>query len=217
MIAIIAILAAMLLPALSKAREKAEEVACINNMKQNTLGCISYAGDYKEFIPPVNYSAMQQDPFQAALYTGQRSYIRSTYSEEDRYCVSYGLLISNRYVPGGKTFYCAVAKKKYSLSPSVGTAFWKLSGTYEYCGGLMTWNSATTTLGKARRKLSDPPGAYILYCTVGTFSKKEKLYNIHRKGALNTAYLGGAVLSKYPDMLMWENGNYYKALDNIQY
>ncbi len=49
-IAIIAILASMLLPALSKAREKAKAVKCVSNIKQCVLGLMLYAHDYQDAV-----------------------------------------------------------------------------------------------------------------------------------------------------------------------
>ena len=51
-IAIIAILASMLLPALSKAREKARGTLCTNNLKQLGLGVLFYADENDDYIPP---------------------------------------------------------------------------------------------------------------------------------------------------------------------
>ena len=48
-IAIIAILASMLLPALSKAREKARAISCVNNLKQLVLMNKIYADEYDDY------------------------------------------------------------------------------------------------------------------------------------------------------------------------
>lgn len=50
-IAIIAILAAILMPALSKARDQGRIASCINNLKQIGLGFMSYASNYDDYYP----------------------------------------------------------------------------------------------------------------------------------------------------------------------
>jgi prepilin-type N-terminal cleavage/methylation domain-containing protein len=59
-IAIIAILAAMLLPALSKAKAKAQGIKCLNNTKQLTLGWIMFQSDNAEMLMPIG-SAIDQN------------------------------------------------------------------------------------------------------------------------------------------------------------
>lgn len=71
-IAIIAILAAMLLPALSRAREQARRAVCTSNQKQVGLGVSMYSMDYDELFPRNSITDADTTTCFEILCTGSR-------------------------------------------------------------------------------------------------------------------------------------------------
>lgn len=70
-IAIIAILAAILFPVFAKAREKARQTTCANNLKQMGMAALQYAQDYEEMLPYAFVTSTQQpDPLIASPWNG---------------------------------------------------------------------------------------------------------------------------------------------------
>src|SRR5687767_6891441 len=69
-ISIIALLASMLLPALSKAKAKATGVRCISNLKQLTLSVQMYVSDFNDGLPPI-----QEMLTQPRIETSWRPYL----------------------------------------------------------------------------------------------------------------------------------------------
>src|SRR5580658_10634695 len=67
-IAIIGILAAMLLPALNKAREKANAVRCVGNMHQWALALNMYNDDWNEYYPYDGDPTTPIDPANAGAW-----------------------------------------------------------------------------------------------------------------------------------------------------
>jgi prepilin-type N-terminal cleavage/methylation domain-containing protein len=86
-IAIIAILAAILFPVFSQAREKARQTSCLSNMRQQSLAYAQYVQDYDEVIPfgfcwPHGYRPDRQDiphcsPFYTLLPDHLEPYVRN--------------------------------------------------------------------------------------------------------------------------------------------
>ncbi len=84
-ISIIAILAGMLLPALNKAKQTAQKIACVNNLKNLNTTMMYYASDYKEWIPGY-YNAADSTWYTLMEKTG---YIRKDRDYKWLHCPSY--------------------------------------------------------------------------------------------------------------------------------
>lgn len=55
-IAVISVLASLLLPSLSMAKEKARSISCLNNLRQVGLAIQVYADDHQDFLVPAEYN-----------------------------------------------------------------------------------------------------------------------------------------------------------------
>src|SRR5262245_12659444 len=69
-IAIIGLLAALLVPALLRAKETGRRTACASNLRQLSVAAAIYAGDNDGYFPPVNPS----NRWPAQLYRGYESF-----------------------------------------------------------------------------------------------------------------------------------------------
>jgi prepilin-type N-terminal cleavage/methylation domain-containing protein/prepilin-type processing-associated H-X9-DG protein len=112
-VAVIAILAAMLLPALAKARESARRASCVSNLKQLGLGVHSYVNDHDYFIPGLEKNAIWAD---------------SIWSRR---------LFNHGYIPQWQVFYCPSDPNRTpnngtsgNFYPPAANFFWRHTTSY---------------------------------------------------------------------------------------
>ena len=108
-VAIIALLAALLLPALKRAREKAKQGVCVSNLRQLALAIVLYADDWGGKFPMVWYNAEGPWTWKVTPYVKNTKLFDCPSSEVkyDRFgdtppwCMSYGLNIELNKFPNG--------------------------------------------------------------------------------------------------------------------
>jgi prepilin-type N-terminal cleavage/methylation domain-containing protein len=120
-IAIIAILAALLLPALSRARSKAQAIVCLNNLKQLTLGWYMYVEENNDWLVPNNQPGVYVVGSDGKLVSGPTwAWGDSRYGRPEGTNIDY--LIGQRevslgpYVKTHKIFKCPTDRSKTALA-----------------------------------------------------------------------------------------------------
>jgi len=85
-IAIIAILAALLLPALTRAKERARRTADVSNLHQWGVASTMYAGDFKDYLPVGIRAGAAGNPAADDFITSKGNHVLCTWSEKELCC-----------------------------------------------------------------------------------------------------------------------------------
>ncbi|HWD92494.1 MAG TPA: prepilin-type N-terminal cleavage/methylation domain-containing protein [Verrucomicrobiae bacterium] len=158
-IAIIAILAAMLLPALSRAKMRAQAVQCMNDTRQITLGWIMYNSDNGgNFV--VNHAGTSSSDTTASFVTGWEDYSGSPSNTNVDYIIN-GLL--GAYVKSTKVYRCPVDN-----SLTFGQTGEPRLRTY-------SMNAAVGPDGTIQPDPHDKPKSWLPYPTYRNFIKESEL------------------------------------------
>lgn len=198
-IAIIGILASMLLPALSQAREMAKRITCASQLKQLGLGVQAYIQDFDSTAP----APYMQSSVYNHLSKGYQPF-------------GIGHLFRSNYIPSKEVFYCTdqrfyCARSDAQNSPTYNynkkffvdiippnnswagySYFW--DAAYDYTAASNEFTSLTP------KGANIPPGKSMIQCAryLNTSVAKGKV-EIHNGQGFNTCFFDGHV--------KWLNGN----------
>lgn len=192
-IAIISILASMLFPAFSRARESARKIACVSNLKQVGIGVMLYTQDFDERYP-MGY------PFWAISVDAT--------IPADRFLVQ----TINPYIKSTQVWDCPSWKGRYTTNPNY-------VGNYSYLTAETVANNvfgAGNLLPASLAAINAPSEHVMLFCGAApnqvavsslnahTGSNDEKWDAGEAQGGTNIAYADGHVKYKAMNRSVWD-------------
>ncbi len=119
-IAIIGILAAMLLPALNRAREKANAISCLGNMRQWGLAMGMYSDDWNDYMP---YQGDGSTAINASFNLGAWYNTLSSYIGAPSLAALYDATPPRIPVPGQKSIWMCPSVRQSVPTPTVSTPY----------------------------------------------------------------------------------------------
>jgi prepilin-type N-terminal cleavage/methylation domain-containing protein len=154
-IAIIAILAAMLLPALSKAKDKAQRTMCVNNLKQMSIATRMYADDWSDFLAWPNWDNAKPGWLYTPTNGGPPDINGPLFRASPVTAWKTGLWY--KYMPNSKTFLCPkdIKSPTYNTTaaPGPNSRANKLS-SYVMNGAVCGYNGAQPRTAKSTQAWS---------------------------------------------------------------
>ncbi len=104
-ISIIALLVAILMPALGRAKENAKRTVCATNLHSSYLGLTAYATEYDDRLPPM-YPGWSKAPHWTRYAVDPANSVSFNY-------IQLGLLYKTESIDNPEAFYCPSQKSKY--------------------------------------------------------------------------------------------------------
>jgi prepilin-type N-terminal cleavage/methylation domain-containing protein/prepilin-type processing-associated H-X9-DG protein len=164
-VAIIAILASLLLPALGKAREQARTTKCVSNHKQYYLGTIDYLDDHdQEYAWSAAPFYLKDDNYLPAHKNGgSATYWQNRWAQGVHLCPSQGQSYpggeNSRWHPDAATkASTAWEGSHYGTNVNLVKSYWSYTQTFKYARITGTYGASTSKVTRITR-----PATFLFY------------------------------------------------------